>query len=60
MERNHPNYHYLVNQIPTLTEEQKARFDQLCKDRFQRTSDRLAQLVIEDIQAQDAPVPAEA
>ena len=51
MEKAHPNYHYLVNQVPGLSEEDKARFDQLCRARFQRTSDRLKQLIVEDIEA---------
>jgi hypothetical protein len=50
MESTHPEYHYLVNQIPGLTEEQKAAFARKAKSQFQRISDRLAQLVAEDVQ----------
>lgn len=50
MDSNHPEYHYLVNQIPGLTEEQKAAFYRKAKANFQRVSDRLAMVVIADVE----------
>ena len=62
MNKNHPDYHYLVNQIPGLDEGTKARFARLAGQNFQRVSDRLKQLVTEDVEAnyveEDELVPA--
>ena len=62
MNKNHPDYHYLVNQIPRLDDVTKARFARLAGQNFQRVSDRLKQLVTEDVEAhyveEDELVPA--